>query len=218
MHWMMFSEFRNRQNKNICFSNYYKTAKRDLDIAISYARTFEEFKIILQNMNYTIINRSGKLSIRNNEYNRNIRIERYFGDDYSIENINKQIKGLYNKTDSKNHKQLYHIFKLLPTVNKQFNIPCREIDCDTIEMIDPLSMADVCEVLGYHRTNRSKVWKMLRGFRVEDDYMFCKHEVDAIDFLCINPKLFYAGTQIDNLKCMINVFDMAKNVNNNSKS
>lgn len=128
------------------------------------------------------------------------------------------VKALYNKTDSKNHKQLYYIFKLLPTVNKQFNIPCREIDCDIMEMIDPLNMSDICEVLGYHRTNRSKVWKMLRGFKVEDDYMFCKHEVDDIDFLCINPKLFYAGTQIQNLICMINVFDMAKNVNSNSKS
>lgn len=87
--------YENYQKKNINYSNYYKTAKNDLDIAISQARTFDEFKTILQNMNYTIINRSGKLSIRNNDYKRNIRIERYFGEDYSIKNIEKQIKGLY---------------------------------------------------------------------------------------------------------------------------
>lgn len=87
--------YANFQNKNINYTNYYKTAKNDLDIAIAQASTFDEFKIILQNMNYTIINRSGKLSIRNNDYKRNIRIERYFGEDYTIENIVKQIKGLY---------------------------------------------------------------------------------------------------------------------------
>ncbi len=110
--------YANFQNKNINYSNYYKTAKRDLDIAIVQARSFEEFKIILQNMNYTITNRSGKLSIRNNDYKRNIRIERYFGSDYSIENIDKQIKGLYIpvgnsyfKRDKINNSSLRNILK-----------------------------------------------------------------------------------------------------------
>ena len=49
----------------------------------------------MNNLNYETILRSGKLSIRNNNYKRNIRIERYFGEDYSINNIKKQILGIY---------------------------------------------------------------------------------------------------------------------------
>ena len=56
---------------------------------------------------YEITNRAGKLSIRHEDYIRNIRIERYFGEDYSIINIQKQIKNAYlsksvNKAKNKN--------------------------------------------------------------------------------------------------------------------
>lgn len=124
----------------------------------------------------------------------------------------KTIRDLYIGTEPKNHKQLYYIFKLLPHVNRQFNIPCRNVECDTLQDIEPMSLADICFAIGLDVTHRNRLWKMLRGFKVDDDYMMCKHEVDDIDFLCINPKLFYAGTRIENISYMINVFDMAKKV------
>lgn len=87
--------YANYQNKSLSYTNYYKTAKEDLDIAISHSHTYQEFLGIMKNMGYEVINRSGKLSIRGENYKRNIRIERYFGEDYSIDNITKQIQGLY---------------------------------------------------------------------------------------------------------------------------
>ena len=63
-----------------------------MDLAIAKASNYETFKNILTNLGYDIIVRAGKLSIRGKDYKRNIRIERYFGEDYSIDNINKQIK------------------------------------------------------------------------------------------------------------------------------
>ena len=85
----------NYQNRGIKYTNYYKKAKEDLDLAIAKASNYESFKNILINLGYDITVRAGKLSIRGKDYKRNIRIERYFGEDYSIDNINKQIKGLY---------------------------------------------------------------------------------------------------------------------------
>ena len=85
----------NYQNRGIKYTNYYKKAKEDLDLAITKASNYESFKNILINLGYDITVRAGKLSIRGKDYKRNIRIERYFGEDYSIDNINKQIKGLY---------------------------------------------------------------------------------------------------------------------------
>lgn len=122
------------------------------------------------------------------------------------------IRDLYTGTEPKNHKQLYYIFKLLPHVNRQFNIPCFNVECDTLEDIKPMSLADICTAIGMDVTHRNRLWKMIRGFKIDDDYMMCKHEVDDLDFLCINPKLFYAGTRIENISYMINVFDMAKKV------
>ncbi len=81
--------------KNVSYNNYYTQAKQDLDYAIAISNNYDEFLKIMNNLNYETILRSGKLSIRNNNYKRNIRIERYFGEDYSINNIKKQILGIY---------------------------------------------------------------------------------------------------------------------------
>ena len=99
----------NYQNRGINYSNYYKKAKEDLDMSIARANTYDEFKTILNNLGYEITVRANKLSIRGKDYKRNIRIERYYGEDYSIDNIKKQIRGLYlpeKKTYYKNRKPI----------------------------------------------------------------------------------------------------------------
>ena len=65
--------------------------KEDIDYAIAQAFSYNDFLSILRKMDYTITNRYGKLSVRKEPYKRNIRIERAFGDDYKIENIEKKI-------------------------------------------------------------------------------------------------------------------------------
>ena len=81
--------------KNISYNNYYNQAKQDLDYAIAISNNYDEFLKIMNNLNYETILRSGKISIKNNNYKRNIRIDSYFGEDYSISNIKKQILGVY---------------------------------------------------------------------------------------------------------------------------
>ncbi len=120
----------NYQNKGITYSNYYKQAKIDLDIAISKSHSYQEFLTILKNMNYEVKIRSGKLSIRGSNYKRNIRIERYFGDDYSIDNIKKQIQGVYlptNKNYYKNNKSINNVLKILlkPKYNSFYSMYIR---------------------------------------------------------------------------------------------
>lgn len=71
--------------------DYYSTIKEDIDYAIGQADDFNEFITIMEKLNYEIVNRYGKLSIRPLNRKRPIRIERAFGDDYKIENINNRI-------------------------------------------------------------------------------------------------------------------------------
>ena len=72
-------------------NNYKNTTKRDIDFAIGQAFSFEDFKSIMKKMDYEIIFRSGKISVKHKNYNRNIRIERAFGADYSVERIKTRI-------------------------------------------------------------------------------------------------------------------------------
>lgn len=72
-------------------SNHHTIAKEDIDYAIGQAYSYKDFLSILNKMDYTVENRYGKLSVRKEPYKKNIRIERAFGDDYKIENIEKKI-------------------------------------------------------------------------------------------------------------------------------
>lgn len=90
------------RNSRINYANYYKgvvarstyhsTSKSDIDLAIGQAYDYKDFLNLLRNMNYEITCRYGKLSVKRPPYKRNIRIERSFGEEYSIENIIKRIK------------------------------------------------------------------------------------------------------------------------------
>ena len=72
-------------------SNYYNEVKDDIDYAIEQAYSFDDFIGIMKKMNYDVINRYGKLSVKKTNRKRNIRIERFFGEEYTIANIRKRI-------------------------------------------------------------------------------------------------------------------------------
>ena len=83
--------FENFYKKSIRDSDYYKFAKEDLDYAIKHAYTMKQFQQILSSMGYSYYYRAEKLTIKREPYKRNIRVERAFGEEYSIENIKKRI-------------------------------------------------------------------------------------------------------------------------------
>lgn len=70
---------------------YYKETKADIDKAIRQAISCEDFEELLGKMGYTLTYRADKLSTCRDGYKRNIRVERAFGKDYTIENIGKRI-------------------------------------------------------------------------------------------------------------------------------
>ena len=71
--------------------NYYSIAKEDLDRAIGMATSYYDFEDLMKAMDYELIYRANKLSIKRSPYKKNIRIERYFGSEYSVDRITKRI-------------------------------------------------------------------------------------------------------------------------------
>ena len=144
--------------QNIDYSNYYKKAKRDLDYVIANSNTYEEFINKMHKLDYNVIVRSNKLSIRHKDYKRNIRIERYFGEAYSIKNINLQIKGLYIPEKKyyyheyskdklldvllKTHQKglAYTYIKYLKLLNKYSKINNKKISYELKQDIDKMDM------------------------------------------------------------------------------
>ena len=120
------------------------------------------------------------------------------------------IKNLYMGTKSNNHKQLYIFFKLLPYVNLQYNIITKNVHTEIHSEIEPLNMKDIAEILGIDKTHSSRLYKTLKKFTINDDYIICQHEVNNSIAYSINPRLYYMGTQIDKLKGIQVIFDIAK--------
>ena len=83
--------FENFYKKHIQESDYHKEVKEDLDYAIKNSYTTKDFHRILESMGYHYYYRAGKLSVRREPYKRNIRVERAFGEEYSVDNITKRI-------------------------------------------------------------------------------------------------------------------------------
>lgn len=74
------------------YDNYSSRTKKDVDNAIKNARDYQEFISLLNKQGYEVINRYGKLSVKGKNNKRNIRIERQFGESYTIESIKERIK------------------------------------------------------------------------------------------------------------------------------
>ena len=87
--------FENFYRKSLSNSDYYKFAKEDIDYAINHSWTYKEFIKRLKDMGYEIYFRTDKISIRRYPHKRNIRIERAFGEEYSIDNIKNKIFSRY---------------------------------------------------------------------------------------------------------------------------
>ena len=83
--------YENFYKKSLYNDTYTNNAKRDLDLAIRQAYSYEDFIYLMKKLDYEIIFRANKISIRKEPYKRNIRIERRFGENYSIDNIKRRI-------------------------------------------------------------------------------------------------------------------------------
>ena len=83
----------------------------DIDNAIKSAKKYSDFKLILKSKGYENIKDSGKyLSLKTPYYSRNVRINRAFGEKYSVEGIKERIYG-YIKEDLPpfaNYKKKYY--------------------------------------------------------------------------------------------------------------
>lgn len=131
-------EYKNQKNnyfekctKNyIASSKYYQQIKNDVDFAIRESYQMNTFYKILGSKGYIVTVKSNKISIRKEPYKRNIRIERAFGDDYSIQRIGQRlydVMPLNYRHESKRRKHYTsqkQDFKKLPKLSLLFILLC----------------------------------------------------------------------------------------------
>ena len=80
--------------------DYYSLTKLDIDYCINEAVSYKDFLNLLRDLDYTVYERYDKLSVKGNSYKKIIRIERRFGEEYSINNIKKRIEDITKNRES----------------------------------------------------------------------------------------------------------------------
>lgn len=90
--------YANYYNDYISSNNYYQTTKKDIDRAIGQAYSYLDFQNLMKAMGYEITFRGKNImSVKREPYKKNIRVERNFGSEYSIERIKQRIEETYEK-------------------------------------------------------------------------------------------------------------------------
>lgn len=104
--------------------------KKDVDFAIRESYQMNTFYKILKSKGYIVTVKSNKISIRKEPYKRNIRLERAFGDDYSIQRIGQRLYDVMPMNYRHQSKRRRHYtspkqdFKKLPKISLLFLLLC----------------------------------------------------------------------------------------------
>lgn len=120
----------------------------------------------------------------------------------------KGLQTLYYRSTPISHKKLYILFSLLPNINLQHNIICVNPEEEEVELINPFSLGDICEKCGYNANQKSRVWKSLLELKIGSQFAICKTIRKDLEIICVNPKLYYGGTRLEDLRFLIGIFNM----------
>ena len=158
---------------------YSKQTKSDVDMAIALANSYSEFLHILENMNYEVKERASKISVRNLEYKRNIRIERQFGNDYSIENIKKQIAGIYLPEKQNQYRRYFEKDKVIDTLMK---MNCKGLAFKYINYLKLLNKYPT--YIRSHRVSNQLQRDVMQMNLISNQTIFlAKYRIDTLDDL-----------------------------------
>lgn len=121
----------------------------------------------------------------------------------------QNIQDMYLGTRPTQRKQLANLFKVLPFINFKHNIFCAnptETDFDKLELLTWTDLARICGYEDNKQVARLKkdLWNLeIYGFNTLGQFS-CKKGY----YIAINPKIYYAGDNIENVDFLYRSFKM----------
>jgi len=119
------------------------------------------------------------------------------------------VRTLYNKSTSRSHKTLSYLFQIMPYVNRQYNIVCKNPLEDNLDDIQCMSLGEFCDVINYNKHNVRQLRRML----FDPKFEFKNKITSAIrlvsddsntlhDKIFINPCIYYAGDKWEEVEVL----------------
>lgn len=120
------------------------------------------------------------------------------------------IRDIYNRSTAREHKGMGYLIAMLPFINYEYAVLCHNPEQQYKEYLQPLSIQDICIILGYGKKNAGRLLKELRKVKLGEDYVFCVVSIGETDAFYLNPKVFFKGTTKESLKWLEELFECAK--------
>lgn len=119
------------------------------------------------------------------------------------------IQRLYKQSKPRDHKMLGLFIDMLPLINFKFNILCFNPECELMEDIKPMTIADISEYFKiYTGKNVSTLRKKLLSIKLDKQFMLMYIENGDINGFLVNPSLYYRGNNINDLNYLIELFKL----------
>lgn len=194
-------------NKLQCKQKHYiyKTDISDiLKLSSSAAYTFLSE---CRENNLLTINKDNTITITHNIYRGKLKkVKNYDTCRIYINTVRK----LYESCSPREHKTLSYLFALLPYVNIEYNIICSNPFEKDIDQIQPLSLEQICQLVGYAPNNARKLKNILLDIEIEG-VPAVKLVIDKYkQLIYVNPHIYYAGNQHDKIM-ILGKFDAPNN-------
>lgn len=121
----------------------------------------------------------------------------------SVRIMEQGIQELYNKAKATEHKKLALLIEILPYINFHHNVLCHNSEESDITKIQAITLYELSKMFNI---NQTRLKNDLFKIRVNDEIaigLFTK--ADGMH-IYVNPRVYYKGNNIDDLKALMNMF------------
>ena len=206
---MFLSTFLGYEDNFLMISQKAKMSKKDLIKVMklpttTFYRFFNEVKD-----KYIITDNSGYLRLREDYFHKGNFTVREKGKKW--QSLYKDtIQMLYYKTPIHQHRHIGYIFSLLPYVNIEYNIVCKNPEEKQLDKIDFLTINELCEKIGYSKEHRNKLKDNLKQLVFDVDGRkepFCSFVLNNSTNISdarmyINPRILYIGHRAEEVQIL----------------
>lgn len=127
------------------------------------------------------------------------------------------LQDIYKRATVREHKQLGYLTALLPYINYEYSVLCWNPTQEYKNYIEPLTIQDICKLIGYDITKASRLFRELRKTTLNGNYVFCVAGIGEKEAFFLNPKVYYKGTTPTGLKWLEELFELAEAWEENRK-
>lgn len=128
--------------------------------------------------------------------------------------FSKNIQDMYEGSEPKARKQLANLFKILPYINFKYNVFCENPTETDNKQLKLYNWTDLARICGYDDKKQvSRFKRDLMKLRIYSYEVIGQFETGSGKAICINPKVYYSGDNIDDVMKLYVMFEMCDGAN-----